>query len=58
MMDEIESFRGQKVEIMANGLLYQGVLIGATEESVSLQTSAQWVELPMEQIAWIRGSTS
>jgi type IV secretory pathway protease TraF len=56
MKDEIEACRGQNVEIMANGILYKGKLIGASEESLSLQTLQQWVELPMEQISSIRRS--
>jgi hypothetical protein len=56
MKDEIESCRGQNVEVMANGILYKGKLIGASEESLTLQTLLQWVELPMEQVSSIRRS--
>jgi hypothetical protein len=58
MRDEIDLLKGQNVEMMANGLLYTGVLIEASEESISLQTSMQWMEIPMDQIAWIRGSST
>jgi hypothetical protein len=56
MRDEIEMFKGQTVEIMANGLLYKGILIGASDETISLQTTMQWLEIPMEQITSLRGS--
>jgi hypothetical protein len=58
MRDEIEALKGKTVEVMANGLLYEGILIGASEESISLQTSSNWLELPMEQITWLRGKAS
>jgi hypothetical protein len=56
MRDEIEMFKGQTVEVMANGFLYKGVLIGASDETISLQTPMQWLEIPMEQITFLRGS--
>ena len=56
MRDEIEMFKGQMVEVMANGLLYKGVLIGASDQTLSLQTEMQWLEIPMEQISSLRGS--
>lgn len=56
MRSEIEMFKGQNVEVMANGILYKGVLIGVTEETISLQTPMQWLEIPMEQIFSLRGS--
>ncbi len=58
MRDEIEMLKGQTVEVMANGLLYKGVLIGASDEAISLQTPMQWLEIPMEQITSLRGSNA
>ncbi len=58
MRDEIEMLKGQTVEVMANGLLYKGVLIGASDETISLQTPMQWLEIPMEQITSLRGSNA
>lgn len=52
--DEIEANKGRMVEVMWNGLIYEGILLGASEESISLQTPLQWVEIPMDQINWLR----
>ncbi|MHB8481242.1 MAG: hypothetical protein ACYDBV_00680 [Nitrospiria bacterium] len=51
MKDQIENLRGHQVEVMANGILYKGILKGASEESLSLQTLQQWVEIPMEHVS-------
>jgi type IV secretory pathway protease TraF len=58
LKDEIEAHKGQNVQIMANGILFEGVLIGASDETISLQTPLQWLELPMEQVSWLRGKES
>lgn len=54
MKDEIENCKGHQVEIMANGISYRGLLIGASDETISLQTPYQWIELPMDQVLSIR----
>ena len=58
MKDEIELLRGQQVEVMANGILYKGTLLGASEDALNLQTPQQWIELPMDQISSLRRSGS
>ncbi|MFI5303781.1 MAG: hypothetical protein ACHQYP_03190 [Nitrospiria bacterium] len=58
LKDDIEAHRGQNVQIMANGILFEGILIGASDETISLQTPLQWLELPMEQVSWLRGKES
>jgi hypothetical protein len=54
MKDELETLRGQQVEVIYNGLTYRGLLVGASEETVDLQTREQWVSLPMEGITQVR----
>lgn len=54
MKDEIENCKGHQVEIMANGISYRGLLIGASDETISLQTPYQWIELPMDQVLSVR----
>lgn len=56
MMDLIESLRGQSVEVIYQGALYRGVLNGASENEIYLQTSQDWVSLPMEGITSIRAA--
>jgi hypothetical protein len=54
MMDELESLRGQQVEVIYNTLIYRGELAGASEDEVYLKTTMDWVTLPMEGITQIR----
>ena len=54
MMDELESLKGQKVEVIYEGIVYRGVLIGASEDELHLQTLMEWVSLPLERIASVK----
>jgi hypothetical protein len=57
MKDELEALKGQQVEVIYNGVVYRGLLIGATEDEVNLQTVTDWVMLPMEGITTVRQAT-
>lgn len=54
MKDELEALKGQQVEIIYNGVVYRGVLLGATEDEINLQTMTDWVMLPMDGITTVR----
>ena len=54
MKDELESLKGQQVEVIYNGITYRGLLVGATEDEVNLQTLTDWVMLPMIGITTVR----
>ena len=54
MMNELESLKGQYVELFYNGLSYRGVLIGASEDEIYLKTSTDSVTLPMSGITTVR----
>jgi len=54
MMDELESLKGQQVEVVYNTLIYRGELAGASEDEVYLKTAMDWVTLPMVGITQIR----
>jgi len=54
MMDELQSFMGQQVEVIYNTLTYRGELAGASEDEIFLKTAADWVSLPMEGITQVR----
>jgi len=56
MMDELESLKGQKVEVIYEGIVYKGVLVGTSEDELQLQTPMEWVSLPLERIASIKKS--
>ena len=54
MMDELESLKGQSVEVVYNTIIYRGTLMGASEDEVYLKTPMDWVSLPMEGITEVR----
>ena len=54
MKDQLELLKGQQVEIIYNGIVYRGLLVGATEDEVNLQTLTDWVMLPMDGITTVR----
>jgi hypothetical protein len=54
MMDELESLRGQQVEVVYNALTYRGELTGASEDEIYLKTGTDWITLPMEGIQQVR----
>jgi len=54
MRDELEILKGQQVEVIYNGFIYKGLLVGATEETIDLQTREQWIALPMEGVTSVK----
>jgi hypothetical protein len=52
--DELEILKGQQVEVIYNGVLYRGRLVGATDEEINLQTGTDWVMLPLDGITTVR----
>ncbi len=45
---------GKRVEVMANDILYTGVLVELGETDVYLEAQAGWIVIPMDQVAFIR----
>ena len=54
MKDELEALKGEQVEVIYNGVVYRGKLIGATEDEINLQTVTDWVMLPMIGVTTVR----
>ena len=54
MMNEMEKLKGQQVELIYNGVTYRGLLTGASEDEVYLNTSTDSVTLPMIGITIVR----
>jgi hypothetical protein len=52
--DELESLKGQTVEIIYNGILYRGTLVGVSEDEIFVQTPEQWISLPLQELTEIR----
>lgn len=58
LMDELESLKGQQVEVIYNTLSYRGELAGASEDEIYLKTTMDWVTLPMVGITMVRKAES
>jgi hypothetical protein len=54
MKDTLEALKGQQVEVIYNGVVYRGQLMGATENEINLQTGTDWVMLPIDGITTVR----
>ena len=44
---------GKRVRIIANDIVYAGVLIEVSETSVELQGDVQWITIPVDSISSI-----
>ena len=44
---------GKRVRVMANDIIYTGLLIEVSETSVELQCDVQWVTIPVDSISSI-----
>lgn len=53
-MDRLQMLQGKKVEVVYQGIVYRGTLVGASESEVYLQTLNDWVTLPMEDVTDVR----
>lgn len=53
-MPDIQSMIGKKVEVIANGLSYTGILIEVSDTEVSLKGVFQWFSLPSSSVSVIK----
>ena len=53
-MADIQSMIGKEVEVIANGVLYVGVLIEVSDVEVHLKGLLQWVALPVSGVSEIK----
>lgn len=53
-MDQLQMLQGKQVEVVYQGIIYRGKLVGASEGEVYLQTVNDWVTLPMEDVTDVR----
>lgn len=53
-MRDIREIIGKEVEVIANGVLYRGVLIEVSDAEVHLKTSMQWLALPASAVTSIK----
>lgn len=49
-----EQLRFKQVEVMADGILYRGMLIGADEYDLFIKGRLRWLILPLDKITSVR----
>ncbi len=57
-MDSLQQLQGKNVEVIYQGIVYKGKLLGAGEAEVYLQTPSGRVTLPMSGITTVRALPS
>ncbi|MGB9735503.1 MAG: hypothetical protein ACP5JP_04590 [bacterium] len=59
-MKQLRDLIGKQVEVVANGIVYRGILRDISEQSISLLSTSGWIEIPMGSINRVTepGSTS
>jgi Na+/pantothenate symporter len=53
-MAELYTMIGKDVEVIANGMVYKGVLIEVSESEVHLKGLMQWITLPASSVSQIK----
>ncbi len=49
-MTPLHTLIGRMVRVIASEMVYKGILIEVSEESVELQGETQWITIPVENI--------
>jgi len=53
-MAELYTMIGKEVEVIANGMVYKGVLIEVSETEVHLKGQLQWITLPASSVSQVK----
>jgi len=53
-MADIQSMIGKEVEVIANGMVYKGVLIEVSDAEVHLKGQLQWIALPASSVSQVK----
>jgi len=53
-MPDIQSMIGKEVEVIANGMRYEGILIEVSDSEVHLKGSFQYVSLPVSTVSEVK----
>lgn len=51
--DSVQSMTGKKVRVIANDVVYNGLLVEVTETTVELQGEGQWITISVNSISSI-----
>jgi len=57
-LDLLKKLEGKEVEVVSQGIVYRGKLMGASENEVYLQGLNDWIALPMQDITDVRETTT
>lgn len=49
-MKQLRDLIGKQVEVIANGIVYKGILKDISEHSISILSTSGWLEIAMEAI--------
>jgi ferredoxin-fold anticodon binding domain-containing protein len=52
-MKQLRELIGKNVEIVANGIVYKGILKDVSEQAVSILSTSGWLEVTMSSISKI-----
>jgi hypothetical protein len=53
-MAELYTMIGKEVEVVANGMVYKGVLIEVSDSEVHIKGQLQWMSLPVSSVSRIK----
>lgn len=51
--DSVQAMTGKKVRVIANDVVYNGLLVEVTETTVELQGEGQWITISVDSICSI-----
>jgi hypothetical protein len=49
-----EQMRFRRIEVMADGVLYRGILIGADSSDIYIKGALRWLVLPLDKITSVK----
>lgn len=52
----MQELTGKEVEVLAEGIIYRGVLVEIGETEVYLRSESGWIVLPIEKVGEIRAA--
>jgi|YelNatPaOPRAMG01_1025707.scaffolds.fasta_scaffold05827_10 ferredoxin-fold anticodon binding domain-containing protein len=52
-MKQLRELIGKQVEVIANGIVYKGILKDISEQSISILSTSGWLEIAMSSISKI-----
>ena len=54
---KLDTLKRKRVEVRANGFVYRGILLEATEDEITLRADSGFVSIPMDRVVSITDPT-